>query len=123
MIPELVGRLPVMAYLDPLSEDALTDILTKPKDALCKQYQRLFAADHHDLRFEPEALREIAQLAMKRNTGARGLRAICEDAMLDIMYDAPEWKPSEIIITKQCITDGAVPQIIKKSRTRKRPAA
>ncbi|MBR4457562.1 MAG: ATP-dependent Clp protease ATP-binding subunit ClpX [Clostridia bacterium] len=123
LIPEFVGRLPVMAQLEYLSEDALVDILTKPRDALCRQYQRLFAVDRHDLRFEPEALREIARLAMKRNTGARGLRAVCEEVMLDIMYDAPDWKPSEIVITRECVTDGAAPKITKKPRTRKSPAA
>ncbi|HEY2786500.1 MAG TPA: ATP-dependent Clp protease ATP-binding subunit ClpX [Fimbriiglobus sp.] len=90
MIPEFVGRLPVLAPLDPLDEDALIRILTEPKNALVRQYEKLFEMEGSEIEFEPEALREIARLAKKRDTGARGLRSIVEDIMLDVMYDLPD---------------------------------
>src|SRR5208282_4334745 len=89
MIPEFVGRLPVIATLYDLSEDDLVTILTQPKNALVKQYQRLFELEKVKLSFTKEALRAIAHEAMQRNAGARGLRAIIESAMLDIMYEVP----------------------------------
>ncbi|MBQ6565035.1 MAG: ATP-dependent Clp protease ATP-binding subunit ClpX [Clostridiales bacterium] len=100
LIPELVGRLPVLVSLDPLDEDALGRILTEPKNALCKQYQKLLEMDGIDLQFTPEAVREIAKQAIQRKTGARGLRAIIENVMLDTMFVLPGHK--EI---KQCIVD------------------
>jgi ATP-dependent Clp protease ATP-binding subunit ClpX len=90
MIPEFVGRLPVLAPLDPLDEDALIRILTEPKNALVRQYEKLFEMEGSEIEFEPDALREIARLARKRDTGARGLRSIVEDIMLDVMYDLPD---------------------------------
>ena len=90
LIPEFVGRLPVIAPLEPLDEEAFVNILTEPKNALVRQYQKMFAMEGAELEFEPEALREIARLAKSRQTGARGLRAIVEDIMLDVMYDLPE---------------------------------
>lgn len=90
LIPEFIGRLPVVAPLDPLDEEAFVRILTEPKNALVRQYQKLFDMEGAELSFEPEALREIAKLAKSRQTGARGLRAIVEDIMLDVMYDLPE---------------------------------
>jgi ATP-dependent Clp protease ATP-binding subunit ClpX len=90
MIPEFVGRLPVLAPLDPLDEEAMIRILTEPKNALVRQYQKLFEMEGAEVEFEPAALREIARLAKVRDTGARGLRAIVEDVMLDVMYDLPE---------------------------------
>ena len=89
LIPELVGRLPIIATLDPLDEQALVRILREPKNSLIKQYKKLFSMDHAELEFTDEALSEVAALAIERNTGARGLRAILEDTMLDIMYDVP----------------------------------
>lgn len=89
MIPELVGRLPVIVALDPLDKDALVSILSKPKNALVKQYQKLVGMDGVELEFTPDALETVADLAVKRNTGARGLRAIMESVMLDIMYEIP----------------------------------
>ena len=86
MIPEFVGRLPVISTLEPLDEDALVRILTEPKNALVKQYQKLLEMDNVKLEFDPEALVAIAKEAIKRNTGARGLRAIIEGIMLDVMY-------------------------------------
>jgi len=90
MIPEFVGRLPVLAPLDPLDEDALVRILTEPKNALIKQYQKLFEMEGAELEFEPAALRLIAHMARQRDTGARGLRSIVEDIMLDVMYELPD---------------------------------
>ncbi len=89
MIPELVGRMPVAAVVDPLGVDDLRAILTEPRNALVRQYQRLFEIDDVELDFSPEALEAAANLAIKRETGARGLRAIIEDALLDIMYEIP----------------------------------
>ena len=104
MIPEFVGRLPVIATLYDLSEDDLVTILTQPKNALVKQYQRLFELEKVKLSFTKEALRAIAHEAMQRNAGARGLRAIIESAMLDIMYEVP-FKEG----MKECkITEGVV---------------
>ena len=90
LIPELVGRLPVITALKPLSEDALVRVLKEPKNALIKQYQRLFSMEEADLRFTDEALRSIAHRAHERETGARGLRSIIEDVMLDIMFELPD---------------------------------
>ena len=90
MIPEFVGRLPVLAPLDPLDEEAMLRILTEPKNALVRQYQKLFEMEGAEVEFETNALKEIARLAKARDTGARGLRAIVEDVMLDVMYDLPE---------------------------------
>ena len=90
LIPEFIGRLPVLSPLDPLDEDALISILTEPKNALVRQYQKLFGMEGAELEFEPEALREIAKLAKSRDTGARGLRAIVENIMLDVMYELPD---------------------------------
>lgn len=113
LIPELVGRVPVVVTLDPLDEDALVNILTEPKSAIVKQYKELFAYDGVELDFEEDALREIARQAMERETGARGLRAILENVMVDIMYEIPSDNSiTKVIITKETITDGANPEII-----------
>ncbi len=90
MIPEFVGRLPVTATLEPLDTDVLISILTQPKNALVKQYQRFFRMEGSELEFTPAALRLIAEKALKRDTGARALRAVCEEIMLDLMYDLPD---------------------------------
>ena len=92
MIPEFVGRLPVVAILDELDEAALVKILTEPKNALIKQYQKLLSFDNVRLRFTDTAIRAIAKKATERKTGARGLRAILEDIMLDVMYEIPSQK-------------------------------
>ena len=89
LIPEFIGRLPVLATLTELNEAALVQVLTEPKNALAKQYKRLFELDGVQLSFTETALRAVAELAVKRKTGARGLRAILETAMLDIMYEIP----------------------------------
>ncbi len=119
LIPELVGRLPVIATLKELDRDDLIRVLTEPKDALIKQYQALFALDNVELEFEKEALEEIADMAIKRGTGARGLRAILEDAMVDIMFELPEYKGYKIIITKDVIEKKQKPILIKKDKNAK----
>ncbi len=115
LIPELVGRLPIIASLNEITEDDMVRILTEPKNSLIKQYKKLFAIDNVDLEFEDEALRAIAQKAIKRKTGARGLRAILEESMIDIMYELPEYSGYEILVTKEVIENGEKPVYIKKT--------
>jgi ATP-dependent Clp protease ATP-binding subunit ClpX len=108
MIPEMVGRLPVITALNPLDEDALVDILTKPKNALCRQYQRFFEMEDAELEFTDAALRALARKAETRDTGARALRAITEELMIDLMYDLPEdAKGSRYVITDDIVTGKA----------------
>jgi len=110
LIPELVGRLPIVCTLHELDEDALMAILTEPRNAITKQYKRLFALDGVRLEFETEALREVVALAVKRGTGARALRSVIEDTMLEIMYHLPS-RPEikECIITRETIAKGKEP--------------
>lgn len=112
LIPEFIGRLPVLAVLDPLEEDALVDILSRPKNAITKQYQRLFGYEGVDLKFTDQALKAVAQMALKRKTGARGLRGVLESAMLDIMYDIPS-RPNvkECVIDEDVINLGSQPKV------------
>src|SRR5438552_44145 len=113
MIPEFVGRLPMLATLDDLTEDDLVTILTQPKNALVKQYQKLFEMERVKLSFSKEALRAIAHEAMRRKAGARGLRAIMENAMLDIQYDVPYRDAiKECKITEGVITRGEEPTLL-----------
>jgi ATP-dependent Clp protease ATP-binding subunit ClpX len=113
MIPEFVGRLPVVATLNDLREDDLVTILTQPKNALVKQYQKMFEMEKVKLSFTKESLRAIAREAMRRNSGARGLRAIMEDAMLDIMYDVPYREGvRECRITAEVVTRREPPQLV-----------
>jgi ATP-dependent Clp protease ATP-binding subunit ClpX len=113
LIPEFIGRLPVIATLHELNEDALVDILTKPKNALIKQYQKLFEMDGVKLKFAKPGLRAVASEALKRNAGARGLRAIMENAMLDIMYDVPSRGDiKEVIVNEEVITRSEKPLIV-----------
>lgn len=106
LIPEFVGRLPVIVNLHHLDEDALVDILEKPKNAITKQFKKLFAIDGVELEFEEEALREVAREAIKNKTGARGLRSIIETSMMDIMYEIPSREDIEkCVITKDTIID------------------
>ncbi len=106
MIPELIGRLPVIASLNQLSEDDLARILTEPKDALAKQYHVLFHYDGAKLEFTDPAIREIAQRAKARGTGARALRSIMEGLMLDIMYDLPERAPGQTYVVDDRVVRG-----------------
>ncbi len=113
LIPEFIGRLPIVATLHQLDENALVEILTKPKNALVKQYQKLFEYDDVLVEFKEGSLEAVAKRAIERKTGARGLRAILEEIMLDIMYDIPSSNNIEkVIITKECILEGAKPEII-----------
>ena len=110
MIPEMVGRLPIITTLSALDEEALVEILTKPKNALVRQYQKLFEMEEADLKFTDEALNLIAQKAIKRDTGARALRAIMEELMVDLMYQLPEEaKPGQYTITPDVIERKADP--------------
>ncbi|WP_028950922.1 ATP-dependent Clp protease ATP-binding subunit ClpX [Sulfurihydrogenibium subterraneum] len=110
LIPEFLGRIPVIATLKELDEDMLVRVLTEPKNALIKQYQALLAVDGIELEFTEDALREIAREAIKRKTGARGLRAIIEDIMLDIMYDAPNQKTlKKVVIDKDVVLKNKPP--------------
>jgi ATP-dependent Clp protease ATP-binding subunit ClpX len=112
LIPELVGRLPITVSLEELDDVALIDILTKPKNAIIKQYQKFFEMEDVRLEFTEQAIKSVARLAAQRKTGARGLRAVLEDAMLDIMYDLPSWKGAEVcIVTDDVVTRGAPPEI------------
>ncbi|MCH8466831.1 MAG: ATP-dependent Clp protease ATP-binding subunit ClpX [Roseinatronobacter sp.] len=113
LIPEFVGRLPVVATLMDLDEDALVTILTEPKNALVKQYQKLFDIEGADLTFTPEALRAIAKRAIARKTGARGLRSIMEDILLDTMFELPGMENvSEVVVNEEAVTSEAKPLII-----------
>ena len=115
IIPEFVGRVPVVVTLDALDEDNLIQILTEPKSAIVKQYQKLLSLDDVELEFSAEALREIAHEAMVRETGARGLRAIIENVMTDIMYEIPSDDAIEkCIVTKDTVINGSEPDIIKR---------
>ena len=122
LIPELVGRLPVIVGLDSLDEEALVRILTEPKNSLVKQYQKLISMDGAELEFEPDALRAIASLAIERNTGARGLRSILEDIMQDVMYKLPSMDSvKRVVITKGAVTGDEEPKIVKGKKPRKIP--
>ncbi len=106
LIPELIGRLPIVTALHSLDEEALIKILTEPKNSLVKQYKKYFEMEKVKLEFEEDAIKEIASLAFKRKIGARGLRSIIENVMLDLMYEIPSKESiSEVIITKDSITD------------------
>jgi ATP-dependent Clp protease ATP-binding subunit ClpX len=113
LIPEFIGRLPVVATLDELDEDALVRILCEPRNALIKQYQKLFDMENVDLKFTDGALVAVAKEALKRKTGARGLRSILENAMLDVMYDIPSQdRVREVVINEDVIFKGSQPIII-----------
>ena len=110
IIPEFVGRVPVVVTLDQLDEEALVSILTEPKSSIVKQYKKLFEFDNVELEFDEDALREVAKEAMERSTGARGLRAILEHSMMDVMYEIPSNEEiKKVTITKETITEGASP--------------
>ncbi len=121
LIPEFVGRLPVIVTLDALDEDALVRILTEPRNALVKQYEKLFDLDGVHLEFQHDALRTIAQEALRRKTGARGLRSILEDIMLDIMYDIPSRDDiAKCVITRDTILKKEKPIVITMERKKKK---
>jgi len=121
MIPEFVGRVPVIVTLDALNEDDLVKILTEPRNALIKQYQQMFLMDKVVLEFEEEAIRAIAREASKRKTGARGLRAVLEDKMLEVMYEIPSRDDIEkCIITEDVVVSNARPILISADRKSKK---
>jgi ATP-dependent Clp protease ATP-binding subunit ClpX len=118
LIPEFIGRLPVIASLTPLDEEALVEILTKPKNALVKQYQKMLQLDDVELDFEDDALVEIAKRAIERKTGARGLRSIIEGIMLDVMFDLPSRDDiAKCIITKEAIEKNMSPKLVLEDGT------
>lgn len=126
LIPEFVGRLPIVTTLESLSIEALKEILKTPKNALIKQYKKLFEMDNVEIEFDDEAVEAIAQKAIERKTGARGLRTIIESLILDVMYEIPsENNVEKLIFHKECITDGKAPEKILKpeARTVKRVTA
>ena len=115
LIPEFIGRLPIITALEKLTEDDLVRILTEPKNALVKQYAKLLSFDDCELIFEDDALREVARLAIERNTGARGLRSIIEATMRDVMFDVPSDKDiAKVVITKETVDGTGKPEIVKK---------
>jgi ATP-dependent Clp protease ATP-binding subunit ClpX len=117
LIPELVGRLPVVANLDPLDADTLVEILQKPRNALLKQYQRLFDMEDVALTFQKEAIRAIAERSVERKTGARGLRAVVEETMLDIMFEIPSRSDiDEVVVTREAVLEGKPPIYVLKRR-------
>ena len=121
LIPEFVGRLPVIVTLDALEEEALIRILTEPKNALVKQYQKFFEKDNVSLEFKQDALQAIASEAIKRNTGARGLRAIVETLMRDVMYEIPSRGDiNKCIVTKECVKKNEEPLLVTTSERKKK---
>ncbi|MSR06372.1 MAG: ATP-dependent Clp protease ATP-binding subunit ClpX [Gemmatimonadetes bacterium] len=123
LIPELIGRLPVVVSLDSLDEEALIQILLEPKNALTKQYKKLFGLENVGLTFEPEVLREVAKRAVKRGTGARGLRAVLEAVMTDIMFELPSRDDiREVVLTKETITEGRPPLLVTERVRAKKEA-
>ena len=123
LIPELVGRLPVVTALESLDEESLIQILLEPKNALTKQYKKLFELENVGLTFDPEALKAVAQKAIEHGTGARGLRSILEAAMTDIMFDLPGREDvREVVITKECIVDRTVPLLVTERPRAKKEA-
>ena len=123
LIPELVGRMPVTATLESLDQEAMVEILTKPKNAISKQYKKFFEMEGVDLEFTDGALRAVAKIAMERGTGARGLRAVLEDAMLDIMYDIPSQEGVEsVTITEDVVLKTGLPIVTQTRETKKKGA-
>jgi len=115
IIPELIGRLPVIASLDMLDKESLVRIIKEPKNAMLKQYMKLLELDGVELVVEDEAIEAIAQKALDRKTGARGLRSIMEETLLDIMYEIPSQENVEkCTITKECVTDKKAPELQEK---------
>jgi ATP-dependent Clp protease ATP-binding subunit ClpX len=124
LIPELIGRLPVQVSLESLNEEALMRILVEPKNALTKQYRKLFELEDVRLTFEDGALRAVAERALERKAGARGLRAILEKVMTEIMFDLPAREDvSEVVITRECITGGRQPLLVTEQRQRAKKEA
>lgn len=123
LIPEFIGRVPVVVSLDALDEEALVRILQEPKNSLVKQYKALMDMDGVDLEFEPDALREVAKIAMERKTGARGLRSVIEKTMMDVMYEAPSNENmKKCVITKEAVMGKGKPVVTCEENPEKKPA-
>ena len=124
LIPEFIGRLPVVATVTPLDQVALMEILTKPKNALVRQYQRMFELDNVTLEFEPDALEAIADLAVLRQTGARGLRSIMEEVLGSIMFDVPSDEGiGSVVVTREAVLNNAAPTIVPRKPERREKSA
>ncbi len=124
LIPEFVGRLPVVATLEELDDEALVRILTEPKNALTKQYIRLFEMEDAEIEFRPNALTAVAKKAMERKTGARGLRTILENVLLDTMYDLPSIEGvTKVVVDEAVIKGDAKPYLIYESTNYEKAAA
>jgi ATP-dependent Clp protease ATP-binding subunit ClpX len=116
LIPEFVGRLPVVTHVNNLDEDALVDILTKPKNALVKQYQKFFEFDGVELEFTQDAMRAISESAILRGTGARGLRAIMEEVLLNVMYELPSRQDvKKCLVDKDVVLTGVNPTLVPRA--------
>ena len=114
LIPELVGRMPVITALQPLDAEALVKILSYPRNALLKQYVSLLKMDGVELVFEPDALTAVAEKTLKRNTGARGLRSVMEELLTELMFNLPtDYTVEKVVITRACVEDGAMPELVK----------
>ena len=119
LIPEFVGRIPVLVTLDELDEQALIRILLEPKNAVIKQYQELFKMDDVELEFDEDALKAIAKLAYDRKTGARGLRTIIEKSLMNIMFELPSRQDiSKVILTKESVLEGKDPKLVFKTNNK-----
>ncbi len=119
LIPEFIGRLPVVASVTNLDMDSLVTILSEPKNALVKQYTRLFEMDNVELEFSQDALEAIAEQAIHRGTGARGLRAIMEEVLLPVMFDIPSRDDvAKVVVTKETVEDNVLPTIVPRKPTR-----
>ncbi|GAB3913778.1 hypothetical protein GCM10027613_05960 [Microlunatus endophyticus] len=121
LIPEFIGRLPMISSVSPLDRDALIRILVEPKNALTRQFKKLFEIDGVDLEFTDEAIEAIADLALLRGTGARGLRAILEEVLLNVMYDVPSRDDvAQVIITEEVVKDSVLPTLVPRDKLPKR---
>ncbi|HEY9563656.1 MAG TPA: ATP-dependent Clp protease ATP-binding subunit ClpX, partial [Nocardioides sp.] len=123
LIPEFIGRLPLIASVTKLDQEALVQILVEPKNALIKQYQKLFELDGVELEFDEDAIKAVADRAMERGTGARGLRAIIEEVLLSVMYDVPSrGDVAKVVVTGEVVTDGMSPTLIPRETKKKKSA-
>ena len=123
LIPELVGRMPVVVALEELDQEAYVEILTRPRNALVKQYVKMFELEGVGLTFDPKALEATARKTIDRGTGARGLRAVLEQTMLDLMFELPSRDDvREVVITQECIEEGTAPLLILEPETKRREA-
>ena len=122
LIPEFIGRLPVIATVDKLNREALVQILTEPRNALVKQYQKLFELDGVELEFTEDAVDAVADLAMMRGTGARGLRAIIEEVLLNVMYDVPSREDiAKVVVSAEVVRDNVNPTLVPRSEAAAKP--